>query len=25
MVRALQAMRGWSRFSELERALGMVD
>ena len=25
MVRALQAVRGWSRFSELERALGMVD
>jgi hypothetical protein len=25
MVRALQAMRGWSKFSDLERALGMVD
>jgi hypothetical protein len=25
MVRALQALPGWSRISELERALGMVD
>ena len=25
MVRALQAVRGWSKFSDLERALGMVD
>jgi hypothetical protein len=25
MVRALQAMRGWSRVGDLERALGMVD
>jgi hypothetical protein len=25
MVRALQAKRGWSKFSDLERALGMVD
>ncbi len=25
IVRALQAMRGWSRFSDLERALGLVD
>jgi hypothetical protein len=25
MVRALQAMRGWSGVSDLERALGMVD
>jgi hypothetical protein len=25
IVRALQAMPGWSRFSDLERALGMVD
>jgi hypothetical protein len=25
MVRALQAIRGWSRYSDLERALGMVD
>jgi hypothetical protein len=25
MVRALQTMPGWSRISDLERALGMVD
>jgi hypothetical protein len=25
MVRALQAVRRWSKFSDLERALGMVD
>jgi hypothetical protein len=25
MVRVLQAMRGWSKFSDLERALGMID